>query len=282
MTRLVLAALGALAGTAVVVVAAARRGVAVTLRPRPAQASSRAERASRRRRSAVAAAAGLVTFLVTRWPMSAPLTSLAVLGAPGLGRSAGRATIANLEAIASFTEMLRDTLAGAAGLSQALIATAPIAPLPLRPALGRLAQRLRSGVALPAALANLAVDLDDAAADPVVACLLLAATERAQRLADLLGALATATREEVTMRLGIEASRASAQTAVRMITGFSVGLLGLMALLARAYLAPYRSLDGQLVLCLVGAIYGLGLWLMSIMVRPQAFSRLPLAAEEQA
>jgi hypothetical protein len=79
------------------------------------------------------------------------------------------------------------------------------------------------------------------------------------------------------MRLAIEASRASARTAMRTITGFSFGLLGLMAVFARGYLEPYRTLSGQLVLALVGCIFGLGLWLMSVMVRPEHFSRLPIA-----
>ena len=78
------------------------------------------------------------------------------------------------------------------------------------------------------------------------------------------------------MRLGVEASRASSRTAVRMITGFSFGLLALMAVFARSYLSPYRSAGGQLVLGFVGCLYGLGLWLMSIMVRPRTFPRLPI------
>jgi Flp pilus assembly protein TadB len=227
---------------------------------------------------AIAGAAGLVALVVTRWPMAVPLAMLAVFGSRGVAGGATKSTIERLEAIAAWTEMLRDTLAGAAGLTQALIATAPISPKPLRPQISSLAARLNAGVTIVPALAQLADDIGDPAADTVVACLVMAASERAQRLSDLLGALAEATREEVAMRLGVEASRASSRTAMRMITGFSFSLLGLMAVFARAYLSPYHTADGQLVLVLVGCLYGIGLWLMARMVRQRPFPRLPIAA----
>jgi Flp pilus assembly protein TadB len=206
--------------------------------------------------------------------VSAPLVALAVLALRGLGgRSAGR-VIEKLEAIASWTEMLRDTLAGAAGLNQALTATAPISPLPIREEVGALATRLSNGVPLTVSLRAFAEEAGDPAADLVVAALLMAATERAQRLGDLLGALAASTREEVAMRQGVEASRSSARSAVKTVTGFSFGFLTLMALFARPYLAPYHSGQGQVVLLFVGGLFGLGLWLMTVMVRPKATPRL--------
>jgi hypothetical protein len=233
----------------------------------------------RRRDLAVAGAAGLVALVVTRWPVAVPLAMLAVLGSRGVGGSATRSAIDRLDAIAAWTEMLRDTLAGAAGLTQALVATAPISPKALRPQMSALAARLNAGITSVAALAQLADDIDDPAADTVVACLVMAASERAQRLSDLLGALAETTRQEVAMRLGIEASRASARTAVRMIAGFSLGLLGLMAVFARSYLSPYHTTTGQLVLAVVGCLYGGGLWMMAVMVRPRPFPRLPITTK---
>ena len=46
----------------------------------------------------------------------------------------------------------------------------------------------------------------------------------------------------------------------------------------QAYLSPYRTADGQLVLVLVGCLYGIGLLLMARMVRQRPFPRLPIAA----
>jgi hypothetical protein len=129
-------------------------------------------------------------------------------------------------------------------------------------------------MAVVVALRIFAEELADPAADVVVATLLLAASERAQRLGDLLGALAASTREEVTMREGVEASRSSARSAVRTVTGFSFGFLGLMAVFGRPYLAPYRAFDGQVALAVVGVLFGSGLWLMAVMVRPRPSPRL--------
>jgi len=228
------------------------------------------------RQGAVALSGGLLAYLVTRWPVAVPLGALAVLGRRGLARGRASHVIESIEAIASWTEMLRDTLAGAAGLTQALIATAQICPRAIRAQVGALASRLSSGAVLTAALRSFADELADPAADVVVATLLLAATERAHRLGDLLGALAESTREEVAMRQAVEASRASARGAVRTVTGFSFGFLGLMVLFAHSYLEPYRAPAGQAVLVVVATLFGLGLWLMAVMVRARPEPRLLL------
>ena len=57
------------------------------------------------------------------------------------------AAIARIEAIAMWTEMLHGTLTASAGLGQAIIATAPLAPPPIRPATARLSARLTGGSA---------------------------------------------------------------------------------------------------------------------------------------
>lgn len=249
-----------------------------SLRSPDGDPSAAAHRDPRHRRVAVAAACSLVALVITRWPMAVPLATLAVLGGAGLSGGPAKATIERIEAVATWTEMLRDTMAGAAGLTQALMSTAPVAPRALRPQMATLAARLQAGIPLVEALAQVAHDIADPAADMVVACLVMAATERAQRLGDLLGALAESTRAEAAMRLRVEASRASARSAVRMITGFSFGLLGVMAVFAHSYMSPYRTTEGQLVLALVGCIYGLGLWLMAVMARPKVFPRLAIGA----
>ena len=79
---------------------------------------------------------------------------------------------------------------GLCRLSQAIIATAGLSPPPIRPAAERLATRLQGNVHPRAALLQFAEDVGDPCADRVVCALLLAFSARAQKLADLLGALA--------------------------------------------------------------------------------------------
>ena len=74
-------------------------------------------------------------------------------------------------------------------------------------------------------------EIADPSADLVVCALTLAASARAQRLVDLLGALAGSMREEVAMRLRVESGRASARSGVRTIIVFSAGFVALLALL---------------------------------------------------
>jgi tight adherence protein B len=244
-------------------------------RPGPTAADV-AERRRRGQRLGLALAAGVGAFLLTHWAVAFFMAGLAVLGSEGLAPDPSRRVVERLEAVATWTEMLRDTLAGASGLTQAIISTAGVAPRTIRTEVGDLAARMSAGVGVVGALTAFSDSLCDPASDTACAALAMAATERSQRLGELLGGLAAAMREEVALRRDIEASRASARTAVRTITGFSVGFVVMMAVFARGYLMPYRSLAGQLVLGLVACIFGLGLWLMAAMVRPRTYARLRL------
>jgi tight adherence protein B len=229
-----------------------------------------------------ALALGLVALALTGWPAAGVLAAAAVPGLKSLGSGGARRVIAKLEAVAGWTEMLRDTLAGAAGLTQALVASAATAPDAVAEPVRVLAAKLTAGMALEPSLWELADDLDDSAADLVVAALLMAAHERAYRLGELLGALSVAIHEEVAMRLRIDAERASSRAAVRMIALFSVGFFSLAVLFARSYLAPYSSLAGQGVLTAVALLFGGGLFLMASMVRVRSMPRLHLAGVTSA
>ena len=71
--------------------------------------------------------------------------------------------------------------------------------------------------------------------------------------ATCLQALAESTREEVSLRLRVETSRASVRSGVRTVVVFSVAFAAGLAVFARSYLAPFGSATGQLVLLAVGA-----------------------------
>ena len=198
--------------------------------------------------------------ILTRWPAAMVLAGASGAGLPSLFDVTGRSNAtARTEAIAVWTELLRDTLAAASGLSQALVATAPVAPEAIRKEVGTLATRLSNGMPIPEATRMFADELADPSADLVACALILASTARAQRLVDLLGALADSMREEVAMRLRVESGRASARSGVRTIVLFSLGFAVLLALLAHSYLEPFGSGSGELMLLVSGAFDAAGI-----------------------
>ena len=218
---------------------------------------------------------GVVSIVVTGWPVAGLIGAGAAYGLPHLLRqTSGAVSIAKIEAVATWTEMLQGTLAASAGLGQAIMATADLSPEPIRPATEQLAAQLRAGSHPRDALLQFAESVADPCADRVVCSLLLAFTSRAQRLGDLLQALAESTREEVSLRLRIETSRASVRSGVRTVVIFSVAFAVGLAVLARTYLAPFSSTEGQFVLLAVGALYAGGLTLMVALARPPAPVRL--------
>jgi Flp pilus assembly protein TadB len=211
--------------------------------------------------------AGLAVGAVTGWVVGTVLTALAVLGLPRIlsADTDHKRTLERIEAIASWTEMLRDTLVAAAGLEQAILATASVSPAAIREEITELAVRLKSGERLAPCLRHLADQLRDPTADLVISALVLAAEHQARQLASLLGELAIEAREQASMRMRVEAGRASTRTSVRVIVittmTFAIGLM----LLDRGYLAPYDSAFGQVMLLLVGCLFATAFaWLARI------------------
>jgi Flp pilus assembly protein TadB len=182
--------------------------------------------------------------------------------------------LAKTEAIASWAEMLRDVLAAAAGLEQAILATAATAPEAIRAEITELAERLDRGERLAPSLRTLAERLADPTADLVISALVLASEHRARNLSELLGELASEAREQAAMRLRVDAGRARTRTTVRMVVGTTLVFAAGLVLLNRSYLTPFDSVVGQLMLALVGALFAISfLWLSRIarMRRPDRF-----------
>ncbi|MDA8063816.1 MAG: pilus assembly protein TadB [Actinomycetota bacterium] len=226
-------------------------------------------------RLALGVGAAVVVGATTGWPVGAVLAGLAGWGAPGLLAGAARhqAAVGRIEAVAGWAEMLRDTMAASAGLEQAIVATAPLAPQPIRAEVATLAARLDSERLAPA-LRSFADEVADPTCDLVVAALVLAADHQAQRLGELLGTLAQAARDQATMRLRVEAGRARTRTSVKVIVGATGALVAGLALVDRGYLSPYDSATGQLVLVLIGGLFVLSFVWLSRMTRPANLERI--------
>jgi tight adherence protein B len=219
--------------------------------------------------------AGGLAALATGWPVAVPIVGVACYGVPRLfGHTSGEVSIVKLEAIATWTEMLQGTLAASAGLGQAIMATAPLSPPPIRGATTRLASRLGAGMHPDSALTQFADELADPCSDRVVCALQLAVSARAQRLGDLLAALSDSTRDEVALRLRVETSRASVRSGVRTVLVFSLAFAVALVLVAHTYLAPFGTAQGQLVLLAVGVLYAVGLTTMVSLARPPTPVRL--------
>ena len=168
------------------------------------------------------------------------------------GAAAGRSELEKIEAIASWTESLRDTAGAAAGLEQAIPATIAAAPARLARPLRDLAARLDGRVPLPEALARFADDVADPAADLVVAALTLNARQRAGGLDRILTSLAASARTELEMRRKVELERRGLRRQAQRIAGAVAGFAVLQAVFAPGWVEPYSTSTGQLVLvCLM-------------------------------
>jgi tight adherence protein B len=239
----------------------------VQLRRRPGGAPSDQRDQRWVLRIGLAVVIGLLAGLGTGWVVGAVLTGLACWALPRvLGRDPEHARrVARIEAVATWTEMLRDTLSAAAGLEQAILATAPLAPVAIRGEITELAARIENGDRLAPALRALAEQLADPTGDLVISALVLAAEQQARQLGELLGSLAHAAREQASMRMRVEAGRARTRTSVRVIVGTTLGFAVAVVLLNRPYLSAYDSAGGQVVLLVIGALFSLGFaWLVRI------------------
>jgi Flp pilus assembly protein TadB len=207
---------------------------------------------------------GLLILLITRWPVAGIAATTLALAWPALmgGARGERRAAERLEALAIWTESMRDTTAGSVGLEQAIIATSRTAPAPIAVELATLADRLRVRVPLPQALHRLADDLDDASADLVVAALLLNSRLRGPGLRQVLGSLSDSARAELEMRGRVMAGRAATRRSVQIVVGFTGFFVLGLVLFNPSYVEPYDHPIGQLVLLFVVCFFGAGfLWL---------------------
>ena len=204
----------------------------------------------------VVAAVGLaVGWLYSGIPTVGLLVAVAVITGPwlfGAGR-AERKMLARLEAVEVWTRRLADLVRAGGGLHQAIMVSAPDAPLAIRPEVMQLASELGTDMTTWDALHRLADRLGDVTSDEVIAALMLNAKERGPRLADVLDRVSEAIADLVTSRREISASRTDARLTGNILTVMTLGGM-LLLLLNRGYMQPYHSTLGQMVFvaCVLG------------------------------
>jgi Flp pilus assembly protein TadB len=230
------------------------------------------------RRWVMALAAGALVLLVTRWIAAAAGIVVLVLYWDTVfgGTRRARLATARLEALATWTESLRDLVATGIALPEALPASIGSSSPLLRPQLLRLQDRLDAREPLEGALRGLGDDLADGGADLVVAALLLNTRAQGRALEAVLSALAASLREELRVRRTIEAERRSTRRAVQIVVTVTlVTALGL-CLGNPVYVEPYRTTAGQLMLSLVTGVFAIGFaWLARLSALPVSPRLLP-------
>lgn len=282
-TTLLVVLLGATVGGGIVLLASALtpREVSQVARSGP---SSVARLRSVGARLPLAVIAALLVLLLTGWVVAAAAAGGLVLGWSTLlgGGSSERAGIAKIEALAAWTESLRDTVAGAVGLEQAIPTTAYAASPVIAEELTAMADRLRVRVPLPIALQRFAEDMDDASADLIIAALILNSRLRGPGLRDVLTSLAESARAELDMRQRVDAGRRSTRRSVQIVVGVTVAFVVGLAIFNPAYVEPYGTPFGQVMLVVVMSMFAFGImWLrrLSKFEMPERFLHFRTAPE---
>jgi len=215
----------------------------------------------------IALLVGLLIGVLTGWPVAGISVAVLIFFWSRLfgGVAGERLGAQRVEALAMWTESLRDTIAGAVGLEQAIPAAARTAGPLLRPHLDAMIDRLRGRMPLADALHLLADEIDDPSADIIIASLILNSKLRGPGLRDVLTTLARSAREEVDMRQRVIAQRAGTRRSVQIIVGAVVFMVLGMALFDKRYVQAYDSLVGQIVLVFVMFFFAAGFfWLRKL------------------
>lgn len=230
-------------------------------------------------RALVAVVVAVVVLAATRWVLPALVCGAMGWWVTGLIADRDRrgpGELERVEALATWTEQLRDVLMAGDQPIGAIQATVATCPEPVRPQVRALASRLGRQPE-QVVLRQFADDLDDPTADLIAAGLLVALTKggRAERV---LSSLAQQARHQAERRKLLEAEREPARREVWWVTGLMTAqLVGGLVFARSSYLAPYRTLGGQVVLCvLLGAFLALIVYVqrLSRFTRPARFLSL--------
>jgi tight adherence protein B len=213
---------------------------------------------------------GLILFVVTGWLVALIVGGVigwkaaAVWRARRVGRKSDQERI---EALATWCEQLRDLLSAEHGILGTVVATVATCPIAIRPEVSRLATRIERQ-SPPAAIRQFAVEVDDPSGD-LIASVLVLAMSHSGRTSELLGELASTIRERAAMRLRVEAERSGQRAESRFVIGFSLGVMVAIVVFGRRsrFLDAYDSVLGQLVLLLIAASFGAGMFWLSRLTR---------------
>lgn len=220
-----------------------------------------------------AVATGVLTLLITGWPVAALAAAGGVVFIPKVlgGGKAAKRMIATSEALADWTRRLADLISsGAAGSTRdALRRSLSSAPEVIAPAVTNLVTRMGPQGVEPA-LRQFAREVDDPAADKIAMVLILRERNGGPGLAEVLTALAADLDDRSRMVREVEAERAKPRANMRTIVVVTLVLVVAMALFAHTFLSGYSTPFGQVALLLVVVLFGTALrWMRRLSDPPR-------------
>jgi Flp pilus assembly protein TadB len=250
-------------------------GIWSSARPAGRLSVTRSIDPANRQAAACALALAAVVGLVTHWPVGA-----AIGGAVGwtlrsaLQPTTSRRVVDRLEALATWIEALRDSVAAHRGLLAAIESTERSAPPAIKAPVARLIVRIKTGTALDAALYAFADELGDAAADEAIAPLILAARFGGSDLGGLLASAAASTREQIALWQRTEVARSKPRRDMRLVIVITlVFTLGILVI-GHGYFRPFGTPAGQVALLAAASLFACGFAAMNRLSRPQPMPRL--------
>ncbi|MFF4531556.1 type II secretion system F family protein [Streptomyces sp. NPDC001407] len=199
---------------------------------------------------------GLGVWLFSGWLMGGVVAAVIVAGLPWLLNSGSGAQeqIARLEAVEEWVRRLSDIHTVGVSLEQSIQRSLQTVPKPIAGEVTRLVSRLQAGWLPQDAYRAFADEMNDAICDEVAALLILHVEDRGAGLGRALNDLAAALSSEVLSRREVEADRQKPRTNDRWVTIFCLVIFA-VSMLSGAYVEPYTTPMGQLVLVGLGIAF---------------------------
>ncbi len=215
----------------------------------------------------------VITLVLTGWPIAALYGTIGGYLFPTLAASKRRRreAVERVEAIATWVESLRDTMAASAGIQEAIRASARVAPGPIRTEVRNLALRMQHQ-SVARSLRSFAAEMTHPLSDMVVASLILATSRQAGSLQDVLAVTAKGARDSAAMWRHVESRRARTYSQARLAGWVSFLLILFLIVARRGFLEPFDGLGGQIALLFIGGIFfasGISIYLLGRPTEPR-------------
>jgi tight adherence protein B len=225
-------------------------------------------------RTLAGAIGAMAGYIATGWPIAALACGAVAAAVPGMLRRARdeRASLERREAIAEVSSRLRDAIRSGIGISDALANTAENAPARIRTDLRRLVSEARVSD-LPDAARAFAERVSDPSADLLASALGTSEGLGSRNLYEVLDALAEATMSNAAAVREARARQTRNRISARIVAAVPILLLLAIRQANPAYLAPFESASGQVVLAFAFLLIWVGYMAMQRAARIEASAR---------